>query len=365
MNAALIYDGSKIQLPPGTLKPAPGQLVGTQFDQLGEVACRECYDSFGVDEETGKSRGRTSEKLHSHILDVKNHSVYEHANFTIGFADTHVDKIIRACLNRKGLWIEPLGASEIEVSVNFRSILEWERHTNRTNETVATAVIGEIFKKFTSLLAPQIVPSFELSETAESQINHCTLRPSWELNDDQAWISLWLYGSRGFTHEQVRHRYAISQRSTRYVDEDGSPYIEHPLITKWFADDEIDPHERGYMRNRINESMQADRLTYKSLVGYLTEYCSKSMDKTSARKQARGAARGYLGNALASSMIYSTSVNGWKWILSQRKCVAADAEIRQIYTPALAALKSSQYGDRFASFVEVPSPDGIGTVLAT
>jgi thymidylate synthase ThyX len=64
-------------------------------------------------------------------------------------------------------------------------------------------------------------------------------------------------------------------------------------------------------------------------------------DKTAARKQARGAARGYLGNALASDMLFTTSVTGWKWILSQRKNKLADAEIREVYTPAWTALQSS------------------------
>jgi thymidylate synthase (FAD) len=41
--------------------------------------------------------------------------------------------------------------------------------------------------------------------------------------------------SRGLTHELVRHRVgvAISQRSTRYVDEDESPWILHPLLEQY------------------------------------------------------------------------------------------------------------------------------------
>jgi hypothetical protein len=63
-------------------------------------------------------------------------------------------------------------------------------------------------------------------------------------------------------------------------------------------------------------------------------------------------------------MLFTTNVTGWKWILSQRKNKLADAEIREVYSPGLAALQSSGYGDRFAEFTLVPSPDGLGTVLA-
>src|SRR5262249_16955082 len=105
--------------------------------------------------------------------------------------------------------------------------------------------------------------------------------------------------------------------------------------------------------------------TYRLLVARLEAYLQgQGVVRLAARKQARGAARGYLGNALATELLFSAPVSGWKWILSQRANALADAEIRAVYEPALAAPKASRQGDRFDAFTLVPSPDGLGKVLA-
>jgi thymidylate synthase ThyX len=167
------------------------------------------------------------------------------------------------------------------------------------------------------------------------------------------------------SHEQVRHRFAVSQRSTRYVDEDGSPYIQHPLVTAYLADEAVQEGTRLAVAEQIARSVEADRTTYRLLVARLEAYLlGRGTDRRTARKQARGAARGYLGNALATELLFSAPVSGWKWIFSQRANALADAEIRAVYEPALAALKASRYGDRFAAFTLVSSPDGLGKVLA-
>ena len=52
-------------------------------------------------------------------------------------------------------------------------------------------------------------------------------------------------------------------------------------------------------------------------------------------------------------------MTGWKWILSQRKNKLADAEIRQIYTPGLEALKHYRrdYNQRLNEFKATPVHD--------
>lgn len=380
MDAALVYDGGgEVRIPPGMGVPCPDQLCGTPLENLGELASRICYDSLGYDEQ-GKRRGRPADQLHEHILVVKNHSVYEHSNFTMRFTKAwNTNDILAACVNRKGVWVEIKPGSgpgfrhprSVEITANIRSVIEWPRHTTDTNRySRANWLIGHALRGHLAQLAPTIEGHLPEWEQAETDVYDFTpteteLVPAEELSDDQAWISLWLYGSRGFTHEQVRHRMAMSQRSTRYVDEDGSPYITHPLVAKFLADPAVSNSKRQWAQQLIDNSMVADRATYKVLVEDLQAYgLAAGLDKQTARKQARGAARGYLGNALASEMIYSASISGWKWILSQRKNKLADAEIRQVYSPGLAALKSSRYGDRFSHYETVPSPDGMGTVLA-
>lgn len=352
MNASLVFDGREVILPPGSNEPSVDQFQGTEYEKLCETACRECYDSYG--------RGRSSDALHEHVLDVINLSVTEHANPTIVFNTGDDTAPFFALMNRKGVWVKPVDTG-LEVTINFRAILEWDRWTNNTNNNFMCQEMGRIFWTHGRQLAPMI---FRKDEYPSGLFEQTSLKTT-NLDDDQTWVSLWLYGSRGFSHEMVRHRFAMSQRSTRYVDESESPYIEHPLLTKYLNDPNVDRNIRRELADQVQRSMKSDRGTYDMIVGALVPYLTaQGLDKTNARKQARGTARGALGNALATSMIYSSNITGWRWILSQRKNRFADAEIRQVFSPGLAAVQSSQYGDRFADLRLVDSPDGLGTVLA-
>jgi hypothetical protein len=353
MNASLVFDGfGQPRIPESMGQPSPDQLTGTPLENLGELASRICYDSLG--------NGRSSGKLHEHILEVKNHSVYEHANFTVSFpgiSSSLEHNILLAVVSRKGVWFEKT-PSGVEVTANLRAVLEWERHSAAWLQGREPSRLGSTLRSFASRLAPLVVSPGGYAYPDSRLVDG-------DLTDDQAWVTLWLYGSRGFTHEQVRHRFAMSQRSTRYVDEDGSPYIQHPLVTKYLDDINVPAVQRKALGLLVRNSTHADRETYREAVVCLQEYgVTNGLDKLTARKQARGAARGYLGNALASEMLFSAPVSGWKWILRQRANKLADAEIRAVYEDALAALKSSRYGDRFSEFNLIPSPDGLGKVLA-
>jgi thymidylate synthase ThyX len=133
-----------------------------------------------------------------------------------------------------------------------------------------------------------------------------------------------------------------------------------------FLDDRhADVMSQGNVSFKIAESIAADRRTYDTTVSALQSYLiSKGLDKITARKQARGAARGYLGNALASEMLFSAPVSGWRWIISQRASRLADAEIRTIYCQVLNELKRSRYGYYFDDYDLVDSPDGMGQILS-
>ncbi len=364
MDASLVFDG-ELRIPDSMGRASHDQLQGSVSENLGEVASRICYDSLG--------NGRSTHKLHAHILEVINLSVYEHFNFTIRMepGEQWVDALFRAVANRKGMWIvnyEGLGPDIVDITTNYRAILEWQRHTKLTNEqSFANGVLCDVLTHYANRLAPIIFKDREpcLTEDTRMVLRESRLMDDMDLSDDQVWISLWLYGSRGFTHEQVRHRFAMSQRSTRYVDEDESDWITHPLITK-YMDDPIESDTRKRLfKNQIAECIRTARATYSMANDYLTQYLlGAGMDKQTARKQGRGTARGFLGNALASEMIYSAPVSGWKWILNQRASKFADAEIRGVYEPALEALKRSRHGHRFSDYNLMASPDGMGKVLA-
>jgi thymidylate synthase ThyX len=364
MDAALVYDGGDgVRIPASMGTPCGDQMTGTPFERLSECASRICYDSLGYNYE-GKRRGRSSDKLHEHILEVQNHSVLEHANFTVrsdASGESRRDLAL-ACLNRKGVWVELPGVSGIEITANLRAVLEWERHTCSANWG-GVATVSRMLRSALEATAHRLAPRVVTSPGSVDLIGFHVKTDG--LTADQAWVTLWLSMSRGATHEQVRHRFAMSQRSTRYVDEDGSPYVTHPLVTRFLGDESVPLATRGAALNRIDASVEADRETYRFLVSHLQGYLTAAgADRAAARKQARGASRGYLGNALASEMLFSAPVSGWRWILKQRKNKLADAELRAVYTPALEALRSSRYGHFFGDFATVPSPDGLGTVLA-
>lgn len=128
--------------------------------------------------------------------------------------------------------------------------------------------------------------------------------------------------SRGLTHELVRHRVgvAISQRSTRYVDESQSRIVVPPLLVVW----PWDSHEVAVVKlqaqQRLLEAHQAACKTYTALVG--------GIGGRTPRKVARGAARAVLGNGLETSLVWTCNLRTLLNVARQRANENADLEIR-------------------------------------
>lgn len=175
--------------------------------------------------------------------------------------------------------------------------------------------------------------------------------------------------SRGCTHELVRHRVgvAISQRSTRYVDESTSNWIHHPLV---------EAYEKAWLAGDVDKTTAPDDLignmafrtetlaqeTYRTVVSRLEAWLiSRGTDKFTARKQARGAARGYLGNALCTEMIWTCNVRALRGIIDQRVKAAADAEIRILFGAIYEAAKP--YFPAYLNYEKRSCPDGLGFEL--
>jgi hypothetical protein len=174
----------------------------------------------------------------------------------------------------------------------------------------------------------------------------------------------------GNSQEQCRHRFRMSQRSTRFCDESESPYVQHPLITQFMSDVMVSGTVKEEAKARMLSSESCDKSTYDYLVMHLQSYLrDRGVEGTQARKQARGAARGFLGLALHTEMIFTTTVEGWRWMLSQRGTKLADAEIRVLYASGdhsvLSCLKASRYGHFFENFKTEDCPDGIGHSLVS
>jgi len=333
-----------------------GQLKSTALDRLCELAGRACYDSLG--------KGRTSEGYHQHLIDVNHGSVHEHANLTFQVLFPHhaLLAFLVSVINRPGVFVlpDPDGCG-MRLTVNLRALREWHLFTTPGNHSNYDNYIRHAIGSMEILArehAPLAFPNLKTPGSPNVAVYVELIEPA---HDEEKWVSLFMSGSRGFTHELVRHKYrtAVSQRSTRYVDEDGSPWVHHPLVEAYVADtDDV------VWRSVIADTVMKSQGTYNRVVATLEPWLiAKGADKFTARKQARGAARGYLGNALYTECVFSASVAQWKRMLKQRATLAADAEIRRVFCEALHALQQSRYGADFSDFELVPSPDGLGDCL--
>lgn len=177
---------------------------------------------------------------------------------------------------------------------------------------------------------------------------------------EHASLSFFLSGlSRGCTHELIRHRVgtAISQRSTRYVDESAAGYAWHPLIYAALRKD-----GPGIPLRREKEQ---DQRLYDALVKLVQEHLeSLGVDPQTARKQARGAARGALGNALETELVWTANLRALRNVIEQRASRHADAEIRLLANALYEA--ALPYCPAYLSdYKRRECPDGIGYELVT
>ena len=363
MQVRLIYDGAgPVRNPAEMGKPRHDQLAGTPHEQLCELAGRVCYDSLG--------QGRDSACYHEHIHEVKHYSVYEHAGVTVALPVDDVPRaiaLLAATRGRPGVSAR-LSGQKIELRANYRALLEWDRWTAPAETALADAAERAYATclHHAMLAGPWIVAPCRAGEAPSQPAN--AVENSTDAHHQ--WVTLFLQASRGWSHEMVRHGdgTAISQRSTRYVDEADTPWETHPLVTAWLAeaglsepsdalsdDWPVPTARRGYVR--LVEELQA----------WLVK---RGASRFTARKQARGAARGLLGNALQTEMVFSASVAQWRWMLSQRGSAAADGEFRRVFVGCepgepcvLTALRKSRYAAAFADVQVARAEDGLLAIV--
>lgn len=391
--AKKVYDGGEVSIPEEMGAPRDDQMQGTPAERLVELAGRACYDSLGigrpsfdkivrrpvtdpvpvgVDPDFGKMQSieyveETLQGYHSHIKQVRHGSVWEHFNFTIFFPCDNGDErhlIAWLCMNRPGVMALP-GDDGVRVTLNIRSLMEWPNFTVDfyQRSPFKTEYFSEDAGFYMGLLeaSRELFPHIASEDRLQGyEMRTCRLCPE-PVDDHESWVSMYMSMSRGCSHELVRHGdfTAISQRSTRFVDESESEWIEHPLETanlSQFRQEMVIPMGK---RESVVKAGEVYRKTVAELEPWLI---ARGIDKLGARKQARGAARGYLGNALLTSMIFSANVAQWKRMLRQRASVFADAEIRELFCKALTELKASRYGQSFENWELQDSPDGIGQI---
>lgn len=179
---------------------------------------------------------------------------------------------------------------------------------------------------------------------------------------EHASLTFYIAGvSRACTHELVRHRAgcAISQRSTRYVDESESNTAWHPLLERVFA------HEKADFASQIIEHSAINRRLYKIIVDRVIRYLViHGVPAAIATKQARGAARGILETCLATELIWTANIRALRHVIEQRASRFADAEIR-ILANKLYEAAVTECPEYFSDYEKRPTPDGIGYELVT
>jgi len=366
MNAVMIYDGSKLMVP-SSIVPKEHHLRSSDLDNLMEIASRTCYDSFNTE------RSRSSEDLHKHLCEVNHGSVQEHANITVEFIFNQ---------NNAGLWYSAAtrlagmpGISvakgnspqvdefAVRLTANIRVIREWMNYAtnladddaHELDEDDPFVVMGRRMQSIAFMLAPLSMVGVKFEDHYAGKT--FGFRKVDAVHDNEIWVSFLISGvSRGLTHELVRHKWqtAVSQRSTRYVDESESEWCWHPLIA------ELVPESL----DKLGELKEECSQVYDQLVSDLeARLIDRGTDRFTARKQARGAARGVLGNALSSDLVFSASLTQWKRMIKQRCTNAADAEIRLMMNDI-----ALRIGIRFPHITmelggTEPSKDGIGWAL--
>lgn len=362
VTSKLVWDGGdKILIPSEMGTPRVDQLQGLVREQLSELAGRVCYDSVGT--------GRSSPDYHKHIQDVGHLSVYEHAHMTV-----HVRLPLDAMvfLNRPGLWVENRFEDGFRVTFNPRNILDWDMWSGQIGvddliKESSSFKIGDVLSFHAEQAYPMMATPRQRDAERVAGYKQLTQVVQPE-TDEEKWVSMFMVGSRGFSHELVRHgdRTGISQRSTRFVQESESEWIDHPLVQEYLdpAKKNIDPNTADAISGSIKSLKETAKALYRSLTIDLEKWLlSRGVDKQTARKQARGAARGYLGNALSTELIFSASVGQWKRMMRMRACPPADAEIRAVFVQALAELQKSCYGPDFLNFRLEPAADGLGEIV--
>lgn len=172
---------------------------------------------------------------------------------------------------------------------------------------------------------------------------------------EHASISFYISGiSRGCLGELTRHRVgvAFSVRSTRYCDESESEWCWHPLFEKLVS-------ETG-TPSALVQCREAASVLYRVLYGALTERLVwAGVEPAVARKQSRGAARGVLGNALATALVFTCNIRALRHIIALRASEHADGEIRLLANQLFQAARDV-VPEYFADAVCADCADGIG-----
>ena len=135
--------------------------------------------------------------------------------------------------------------------------------------------------------------------------------------------------SRACSHQLVRHRIAsYSQKSQRYVNENGFDFITPPAISEL-------PEAKSEFDRVISEITEsyakiADLLTEKHKADFIAQGLDEKSAASKARKLANEDARFLLPNACETKIVVTMNVRSLFNFFSHRCCNRAQWEIREV-----------------------------------
>lgn len=153
---------------------------------------------------------------------------------------------------------------------------------------------------------------------------------------EHATATLFIEGiSRALSLEMNRHRhFAISQRSTRYTEEDDAAIVLDPFYAELWERRNNEPHTMSPAeRELIMGHVQAAELAierYRTEVEMLEGLNPLGLGGTELRKWARGKARNILPHALETRVTYTGNLRAWRHFIEMRTERFAEAEIRRL-----------------------------------
>jgi thymidylate synthase (FAD) len=194
--------------------------------------------------------------------------------------------------------------------------------------------------------------------------------------------------TRGLSLELNRHRtFAISQRSTRYTNEDDAAIVLSPYYASLYEkySPEVDLNWTPYKSSPLwsvkevalyNNNAEAYLImsylnsqghqlqSYAREVEALIELNPHNLTGVALRKWARGIARDLLPNGVETRGTWTNNVRGWRWVIESRSNEHAEDEIRRLVYEIYKVLvaECSLY---FEDFVEAKIVRGIPVLVPT
>lgn len=393
MQAQLIYDGAEVRLPDHFKdKVRADQFQGTEPEKLMEVCGRTCYDSFGS--------GRASAEYHKNLIfEQKHYSVPEHVHFTI---EVRAIPGVFLFLGIPDVSVWALSPLDNRVTLNLRHVLEWPNNVTFGGNLSNLDDLKDRWGRIIQSAAHELCPNIIEKPTFSDPVQLCAPE-----RDNEAFVSLFLEDSRIWSHEMVRHRGNMSQRSGRFVDETDRRWCIHPLLRDYLNEvgylknetpDPDDPKfieknkevqearmasieqdreahggilprrkkgtgdeplfegakpgltehdiiDRTRIGNAVGGHLAQSKMIYLNVVDRLQAWAIlKGMDPRTARKQARSAGRYYLPPALSTEVMFTASIRHWRHIFKMRVSSGADLAINELMQQAVPLVKGSRYG---------------------